>query len=103
MPLTQDYVMELRREFPALGQTLDGQSIAFFDGPGGTQVHRTVIDAFARYLTEANSNAHGAFEFSRRTDRTVLAARAAMADFFNAKRPDEIVFGQSMTSLTFNL
>ncbi|MBU1050001.1 cysteine desulfurase-like protein [Candidatus Bipolaricaulota bacterium] len=103
MPLTQDHVMELRREFPALGQTLDGQSIAFFDGPGGTQVHRTVIEAFARYYTEANSNAHGAFEFSRRTDRTVLAARAAMADFFNAKRPDEIVFGQSMTSLTFNL
>ncbi|MFC2105637.1 cysteine desulfurase-like protein [Candidatus Bipolaricaulota bacterium] len=103
MPLTHDSVMELRREFPALGQTLDGQPIAFFDGPGGTQVHGSVIDAIARYYTEANSNAHGTFEFSRRTDETVSSARAAMADFLNARRPDEIVFGRSMTALTFNL
>ena len=103
MPLTDDSVMRLRREFPALGQTLDGRPIAFFDGPGGTQVHGSVIDAIARYYTEANSNAHGAFEFSRRTDETVSSARAAMADFLNAKRPDEIVFGPSMTALTFNL
>lgn len=95
--------MALRGEFPALQQTLDGRPIAFFDGPGGTQVHGSVIDAIARYYTEANSNAHGAFEFSRRTDETVRAARAAMADFLNAACPDEIVFGPSMTALTFNL
>jgi cysteine desulfurase family protein (TIGR01976 family) len=103
MPLTNDGVMELRREFPALRQTLDGRPIAFFDGPGGTQVHGSVIDAMARYYTEANSNAHGAYEFSRRTDRTVAEARSMMADFLNAERPDEIVFGPSMTALTFNL
>ena len=103
MPLTHDGVVELRREFPALQQMLDGRPIAFFDGPGGTQAHGSVIDAIARYYTEANSNAHGAFEFSRRTDETVAAARTAMADFLNAERPDEIVFGPSMTALTFNL
>ncbi|MFC2078827.1 cysteine desulfurase-like protein [Candidatus Bipolaricaulota bacterium] len=103
MTLTHDDVMELREEFPALDQTFDGKPIAFFDGPGGTQVHGSVIDAFARYYAEANSNAHGAFEFSRRTDDTVSSARAALADFLNANRPEEIVFGQSMTSLTFNL
>ena len=103
MPLTHENVMELRREFPALGQTFDGRPIAFFDGPGGTQVHGTVIDAVARYYTEANSNSHGAFEFSRRTDETVSAARTAMADLVHASRPDEIVFGASMTALTFNL
>ncbi|MFC2095715.1 cysteine desulfurase-like protein [Candidatus Bipolaricaulota bacterium] len=103
MALTHDGVMELRREFPALGQTFDGKPIAFFDGPGGTQVHGSVIDAFARYYTEANSNAHGTFEFSHRTDKTVELAREAMADFLNARRPEEIVFGASMTALTFNL
>ncbi len=103
MALTHENVMELRREFPALGQTFDGRPIAFFDGPGGTQVHGTVIDAVARYYTEANSNSHGAFEFSRRTDKTVLAARAAIAEFVHANRPEEIVFGASMTALTFNL
>jgi cysteine desulfurase family protein (TIGR01976 family) len=103
MPITDSGLRELRAEFPALQQTLDGRPIVFFDGPGGTQVHGSVIDAIARYYTEANSNAHGAFEFSRRTDETVVAARAAMASFLNAARPDEIVFGPSMTALTFNL
>jgi len=103
MALTHENVMELRREFPALGQTFDGRPIAFFDGPGGTQVHGTVIDAVARYYTEANSNSHGVFEFSRRTDKTVSEARTAIADFVHANRPDEIVFGASMTALTFNL
>jgi len=103
MALTHDDVMKLRQEFPALGQTFDGRPIAFFDGPGGTQVHGSVMDAITRYYTEANSNAHGAFEFSRRTDETVVAARAAMADFLHAPNPNEIVFGPSMTALTFNL
>jgi len=103
MPPRDTGMTELRSEFPALQLTLDGKPIAFFDGPGGTQVHGSVIDAIARYYTEANSNAHGAFEFSRRTDATVSSARAAMADFLNAERPAEIVFGPSMTALTFNL
>jgi cysteine desulfurase family protein (TIGR01976 family) len=103
MALTHDGVMELRREFPALQQTLGGRPIAFFDGPGGTQVHGSVIDAIARYYTEANSNAHGAYEFSRRTDETVAEARSAMADLLHARRPEEIVFGPSMTALTFHL
>lgn len=103
MALTGVDVTELRREFPALQQTIGGRPIAFFDGPGGTQVHGSVIEAMTRYHTEANSNAHGQFEFSRRTDETVTAARAAMADFVHARRPEEIVFGPSMTSLTFNL
>ena len=62
-----------------------------------------MIEAVARYRTEANNNAHDAFEFSRWTDATVAATRHAMTDSLNAERPDEIVFGQSMTELTFNL
>jgi cysteine desulfurase family protein (TIGR01976 family) len=54
-------------------------------------------------LTEANSNAHGAFLYSQRTDETVFAARQALADLLNASRPEEIVFGPNMTSLTFSL
>jgi cysteine desulfurase family protein (TIGR01976 family) len=57
----------------------------------------------ARYLTEANSNVQGASLFSRRTDETVAAARRALADFLNAERSDEIVFGPNMTTLTFNI
>jgi cysteine desulfurase family protein (TIGR01976 family) len=93
----------LRAEFPALQQTAAGRLLIFFDGPGGTQVHGSVIEAMAHYLTEANSNAGGAFLFSQRTDETVAAARRALADFLNAERSDEVVFGPNMTTLTFNI
>jgi cysteine desulfurase family protein (TIGR01976 family) len=103
MSLDEKAISELRAEFPALQQTANGRSIIFFDGPGGTQVHGSVIEAMSRYLTQANSNVHGAFLYSRRTDETVVAARRALADLLNAPRPEEIVFGPNMTTLTFNL
>lgn len=94
----------VRSQFPALQQTDDqGRTFAFFDGPGGTQVPQSVIDAIAHYYTHANSNTHGNFLHSARTDETVTAAREAMADFLNAPSPQEIIFGPSMTNLTFNL
>jgi cysteine desulfurase family protein (TIGR01976 family) len=103
MPLTEASVSELRNEFPSLQQTIDGRPLVFMDGPGGTQVHGSVIEAMGRYLVEANSNFHGAFLYSRRTDETIDAARLALADLVNASRPDEIIFGPNMTSLTFTL
>ena len=103
MTLTDAAVSELRGEFPALQQKAGGRPLTFMDGPGGTQVHGSVIEAMKQYLTEANSNAGGTFLFSQRTDETVAAARSAMADLLNASRPEEIVFGPNMTSLTFNL
>ena len=103
MALTDNAVSELRMEFPALQQEAGGRPLVFMDGPGGTQVHGSVIEAMGRYLTEANSNAGGAFLFSQRTDETIALARSALADLLNASRPEEIVFGPNMTSLTFNL
>jgi len=103
MALNELAVSELRGEFPALQQTAGGRPLIFMDGPGGTQVHGSVIEAMGRYLVEANSNAHGAFLYSQRTDETVTAARQALADLINAARPEEIVIGPNMTSLTFNL
>ena len=103
MSLDKAAVSSLRAEFPALQQTIGGRPIVFFDGPGGTQVHCSVIEAMSRYFTEANSNTHGASLYSRRTDETTTEARRALADFLNADRPAEIVFGPNMTTLTFNL
>jgi cysteine desulfurase family protein (TIGR01976 family) len=103
MTLNAEVISELRAGFPALLQTAGGRPLIFFDGPGGTQVHGSVIEAMTHYLTEANSNAHGAFLYTRRTDETVVAARQALADLLNAPRAEEIVFGPNMTTLTFNL
>ena len=92
----------VRDRFPSLQQAdARGRPYVFFDGPGGTQVPRSVIDAIADYLAQANANTHGLYETSRRTDRMVEEARRAMADFLNAPSPDEVVFGPNMTTLTF--
>lgn len=103
MALDATAVAELRAEFPALRQTAGGRPLIFMDGPGGTQTHQTVIEAMQRYFVEANSNAEGAFLYSRRTDAMVQLARQAMADLLHAARPEEIVFGPNMTGLTFNV
>jgi cysteine desulfurase family protein (TIGR01976 family) len=90
----------LRSQFPALAQTVNGHPAAFLDGPGGTQVPLRVVDAISDYLRRDNANTCGAYQTSRHTDAIIAAARAAMSDFLNCA-PDEIVFGQNMTSLTF--
>ncbi len=103
MALDAKGVRKIRAEFPALMESVNGKPVIFFDGPGGTQVHRSVIEAMNRYFASANSNHGGAYLYSRRTDEAVHAARSAMADFFNAARPEEIVFGPNMTTLTFRI
>ncbi|MBI3789364.1 MAG: cysteine desulfurase-like protein, partial [Gemmatimonadetes bacterium] len=75
---------------------------AYFDGPGGTQVPRAVTDAMTDYLLHHNSNSGWAYPSSLETDAAVAAGRQAMADFLNGS-PDEIVFGQNMTTLTYHL
>ncbi|MBN1137376.1 MAG: cysteine desulfurase-like protein [Anaerolineae bacterium] len=94
----------LRAEFPALQQTdSTGRPYVYFDGPGGTQVPRSVIAAMEDYLVHANANTHGAFVTSRRSDETIARAREAGADLLNAPSPAEVVFGPNMTTLTFHL
>ena len=94
----------LRAEFSALAQTGDnGNPAVFFDNPGGTQVPNTVIEAVGDYYRTRNANVGGAFATSRRTDETVWAARTAVADLLNAPGGETIVFGASMTALTFHL
>jgi cysteine desulfurase family protein (TIGR01976 family) len=90
----------IREQFPALKLEVDGKRAIYFDGPGGTQVPQRVIEAMSDYLVRSNSNTHGSFLTSRRTDATIAAAHAAMADMLGCD-DDEIVFGANMTSLTF--
>src|SRR5919204_1762881 len=75
---------------------------AFFDAPGGTQCPDSVIDAIADYLRESNANVGGAFGNSRRSDALIAEARLTAASFLRCE-PDEVVFGQNMTSLSFTL
>ncbi len=92
----------VRAQFPALAEMVNDQPAVFFDGPGGTQVTKRVIDAISSYLTHANANTHGAFLTSNRSDQVIAEAHQAMADFLGCDS-DEVVFGANMTSLTFML
>ena len=87
----------VRARFSALGH-----GWALFDGPGGTQVPDSVIDAIAGYLRESNANLGGSFEASVRSNALVAEARLAGAGFLGCA-PEEVVFGQNMTTLNFAL
>ncbi len=95
-------VETIRRAFPALERRHEGQPVAYFDGPGGTQVPQAVVDAMGDYLLHHNANTHWAYPTSVETDAALAAARAALADFLGAS-PTEIAFGANMTTLTFHL
>jgi cysteine desulfurase family protein (TIGR01976 family) len=95
-------VEEIRKQFPALQEEYNGKPAIFFDNPGGTQVHGSVIEAMTDYLTRRNSNTHGQFETSRRTDEVIDNAHQAVADLLGCDS-DEVIFGNNMTSLTFHL
>jgi cysteine desulfurase family protein (TIGR01976 family) len=93
---------QIRRQFPALGRRHQGHPVAYFDGPGGTQVPARVVDAMSDYLLHHNANTHWVYPTSHETDAALLGARAALADWLGG-RPEEIVFGANMTTLTFHL
>ncbi len=90
-------VEAVRARFSALRQPL-----AFFDGPGGTQVPDDVIDAVSRYYRESNANVSGPYETSRRTEALVTKARLTAGEFLRCE-PDEAIFGANMTTLAFAL
>jgi cysteine desulfurase family protein (TIGR01976 family) len=88
----------VRQQFPSL----DRPAI-FLDNPAGTQIAKQSLDRINKYLLETNANHAGMFETSRRSDEVLDEARIAMADFLNASHPEEIVFGNNMTTLTLHM
>ena len=94
-----DYV---RAQFPALSRSVNGNPAAFFDGPGGSQVPRRVVDAVVDYLYYHNANAGGEFITSKDNDRLFRRGREVLGDFLNCA-PEEVVFGPNTTSNNFRL
>ena len=90
----------VRAEFPALLRLHEGNPVAYFDGPGGSQVARSSIDAIARYMERGGANLHGVFPTSTETEEILADTRRACAAFLGAES-DEVAFGANMTTLTF--
>jgi cysteine desulfurase family protein (TIGR01976 family) len=93
---------EIRASFPALSREHRSYPVAYFDGPGGTQVPAVVAEAMTEYLYRHNANTHWRYPSSEETDAIIAGSREAVADFLNAT-PQEVVFGANMTTLTFHL
>lgn len=93
----------IREQFPALSRKENGSTVAWFDGPGGSQVPHSVLDAISGFLRHGGSNHGGAFAASRDSEEVHQTARDAVADLFGASDDDYIVFGMNMTSLNFAL
>jgi cysteine desulfurase family protein (TIGR01976 family) len=95
-------VAEVRKQFPALERVHNGYPVAYFDGPGGTQVPRYVVEQMSDYLYHHNANTHWAYPTSAETDAAIEHARSVCAEFLNASA-NEIAFGANMTTLTYHL
>jgi cysteine desulfurase family protein (TIGR01976 family) len=95
-------VAEIRQHFPALERVHKGYPVAYFDGPGGTQVPRNVVEQMSDYLYHHNANTHWAYPTSAETDAAIEHAREVCAQFLNASA-NEIAFGANMTTLTYHL
>ena len=85
----------LRRQFPALRSA---GSCVFFDNAAGAQVPDRVIEAVRRHLIEHNVQRGGRYPRSLAVDETIRRARAHVAAFVNARRPEEVAFGMNATS-----
>ena len=94
---------EIRNRFPSLGRMVGDRRAVFFDGPGGSQVPSSVVDAMSEYLLRHNANTGMSFATSLETDQVISESLQACADFIGCNDPTEIVFGQNMTSLNFQL
>lgn len=88
----------IRNQFPSLNRPA-----VFFDNPGGTQIAKQSLERINKYLLECNANHEGAFATSIASDAILDEAHRAMADFYNAASPEEIVFGNNMTTLTLHI
>lgn len=92
----------IRQQFPALSRIDAGYPVAYFDGPGGTQVPLAVPQAITDYLLHHNANTHWAYPTSAETDAMLAASREALADMLGATA-GEIAFGANMTTLLFHI
>jgi len=96
-------VITRRKDFPALKREHNGYPLAYFDGPGGTQIPIQVMEEMNRYYETCNANAHGYFVTTIESDKIIHETREEAATFFNAEGPQTISFGANMTTLTFSL
>jgi cysteine desulfurase family protein (TIGR01976 family) len=103
LPAASQTLSAHRLDFPSLQREFHGRPLVYFDGPGGTQIPRQVIDAIVHYYTTCNSNTHGTFITTQESDKILEETRQAIAAFLGARGPQCISLGANMTTLNYSL
>lgn len=98
--LYQFPISHVRAQFPALKRVYNNKPVIYLDGPGGTQVVRTSIQAMSNYMSNGSANLHGQFPSSKETSDIIIEAKEAVADMFGSKS-EEVAFGANTTTLEF--
>ena len=97
-------INKIRNHFPSLEiKNSKDEKIIYLDGPGGTQVPNSVINAISNYYISSNANTHGSFITSNRTDKIMDETRKNLSIFLGAKNKNSISIGHNMTTLSFSL
>ncbi len=92
------YVERIRRDFPALAQTVHDKPLAYLDNAASAQKPQSVIDALTNAYTHNYSNVHrGVHTLSQRATEAYEGARELARRFMGAERADEIVFVRGTT------
>ena len=93
----------VRSQFPSFKRVVNGHQIVHLDGPAGTQVPQSVIDAIVNVYSNSNANSHGQFITSQETDHLIDHTRSQVSALLGAEGGHTISFGANMTSLNFVL
>src|SRR3954463_14077880 len=103
MTLTSEPVRTLdpyavRRDFPILGQEINGHPLVYLDSASSSQKPRVVIDAVGDYYREYNANVHrGIYTIGEKATTEYEKARAKVGRFINAPDSHEVIFTRNAT------
>jgi cysteine desulfurase / selenocysteine lyase len=97
-PQTLPFQRDVRGDFPALHQQVNGKELVYLDNAATTQKPHAVIDALVRFYSRDNANVHrGLHALSMRATDAYEGARSRLAKFINAREPEEIIFTRGTT------
>jgi len=88
----------IRRDFPILGQKINGKPLVYLDSAASSQKPQRVLDALQRYYSESNANVHrGVHTLGSRATDAYEGARAKVASFIHSGSDSQIIFTRGTT------